>query len=235
MLSSRAAFAFSDPLAYPDPVDLGGGAGRWFTGSSADGYGCDVCHSGGAPAEVQVVGLPLKGFEAGQDYEVTLTWPQVKNVALIAEFTGEQRQGAGTLSLPRLDTLKPDDLCAIEEGGEPVSEIQMAENQRMLLSLVDCGAKRVRFQWTAPIDSADPVWFNVGFVASNVDATPLGDGVTLVKQPLPPLRRALGTDTIATGCTTGPLAPEGSPGTMISWAWAGLLWLRRSHARRSKS
>jgi hypothetical protein len=29
--------AFSDPLAYTDPVDTGGGAGRWFTGSSADG------------------------------------------------------------------------------------------------------------------------------------------------------------------------------------------------------
>ena len=33
--------AFSDPTSYAAEV-LTGGGGRWFTGSSADGFGCEV-------------------------------------------------------------------------------------------------------------------------------------------------------------------------------------------------
>jgi hypothetical protein len=40
--------AFSDPARfgkYPEEEGgLGGGGGRFFTGSPADGYGCSVCH-----------------------------------------------------------------------------------------------------------------------------------------------------------------------------------------------
>jgi hypothetical protein len=193
--------AFSDPQAYEAPVDMGGGAGRWFTGSSADGYGCNVCHTGKAGVDLVVSGLPLEGYLPGGAYEVTLTWPvYLADLALIAEFTNEQRFGAGTLALPRPDTLKPGELCASNQGGGSPSELHMTSGMRQLVSVVDCGAKLVRFQWTAPLQAAGPVWFNVGFVASNEDATPAGDGVTLVSRPLAPTGQSLGTRLVAHGC-----------------------------------
>lgn len=195
------AHAFSDPQAYADPVDLGGGAGRWFTGSSADGYGCNVCHTGTAGSALVVTGLPVDGFVPGRPYEVALTWPpHVLDLALIAEFTNEQRLGAGTLALPRPDALKPGELCAADQGGGSPSALHMTEGMRQLVSVVDCGAKMVRFQWTAPLQASGPVWFNAGFVASNEDATPAGDGVTLVSRPLAAAGQSLGTRQIAQGC-----------------------------------
>jgi hypothetical protein len=196
------ARAFSDPQAYEDPVDIGGGAGRWFTGSSADGYGCNVCHSGKAGADLAVSGLPVEGYIPGRAYEVALTWPPyVVDLALVAEFTNEQRLGVGTLALPRPDALKPGELCAPDQGGGSPSQVHMADGMRQLVSVVDCGAKMVRFQWTAPLQASGPIWFNAGFVASNEDATAAGDGVTLVARPLPLAGQSLGTRQVAQGCT----------------------------------
>ncbi|MEE9384391.1 MAG: hypothetical protein V3V08_13385 [Nannocystaceae bacterium] len=45
--------AFSEPSSYADPTPEGGGGGRWFTGSVADRYTCDVCH-GSAPLDLAV-------------------------------------------------------------------------------------------------------------------------------------------------------------------------------------
>jgi hypothetical protein len=199
----ESAQAFSDPQAYEDPVDLGGGAGRWFTGSSADGYACNVCHTGSAGADLVVSGLPVEGYLPGHAYEVALTWPPyVVDLALIAEFTNEQRLGAGSLALPRPDALKPAELCAPDQGGGSPSEVHMAAGMRQLVSVVDCGAKTVRFQWTAPLQAAGTVWFNAGFVASNEDASAAGDGVTLVARPLPPAGQTLETRQVAQGCTS---------------------------------
>jgi hypothetical protein len=196
-----AAHAFSDPQAYADPVDLGGGAGRWFTGSSADGFGCNVCHTGKAGENLLISGLPVDGYVPGRGYEVTLTWPPyVLDVALIAEFTNEQRLGVGALALPRPETLKPTERCAADQGGESPASLQEADGMRQLVSVVDCGAKLVRFQWTAPLAAAGPVWFNAGFVASNQDATPNGDGVTLVSRHLSIAGTPPETQQVAQGC-----------------------------------
>lgn len=211
MTPTTHASAFSDPLAYMDPAEAGGGGGRWFTGSSADGYACDVCHSGGPTADLGASGLPLDGYMAGESYEVSLTWPpQVGSLALIAELTDEQRHGAGTLALPREDALGVDELCAPEEGAAPAAELHPADLERTLLSVVDCGAKLVRFQWTAPPGATGTVWFNVGFVSGDEDATPLGDGVTLVRRSLQPAGHSTGTRPIAQGCAIQPGTPRSS-------------------------
>jgi hypothetical protein len=186
-------------------VDLGGGAGRWFTGSPADGFGCNVCHTGRAGEELTISGLPVSGWAPGQSYEVSVTWPPyVKDVALIAEFTTEARAGAGTLELPRPDALKSTELCIADEGGGSPAAIHDADNQRQLVSLVDCGAKLLRFRWTAPLMAAGPVWFNAGFVVSNEDAAPTGDGVTLVARPLASVGTPLQTEQVAQGCSAVP-------------------------------
>jgi hypothetical protein len=204
------ARAFSDPQAYSDPVDLGGGAGRWFTGSSADGYGCDVCHSGAAGADLTISGLPIGGFALGKSYEITLSWPlSVPHLALMAEFSDEQRHGAGTLELPRPDALKPDELCGADLAGQLAAQIHDADGGRHLVSVIDCGARKLRFQWTAPPTAAGPIWFNVGFVSSNQDGTPLGDGVTLVRRPLPAAGHSLPARVIAQGCSTSPVRGTG--------------------------
>jgi hypothetical protein len=194
--------AYSDPVSYSDPADVGGGGGRWFTASTADGYGCDVCHDGGTPADVKVLGLPLPGYKGGENYEVSLLWPDTtKHLALIAEFTDEKRHGAGNMALPQpLATLETE-RCGMAEGGFPASALNEGDEGRQFLSVIDCGAKLVRFQWTAPMAGAGTVWFNAGFVASDADGSARGDGVTLVRMPLPPLGRAPGVIHIAQGCS----------------------------------
>ncbi len=199
--ASARARAFSDPIMYAEPVDLGGGAGRWFTGSSADGYGCDVCHVGSAGADLVVTGIPTSGYIAGQAHEVSLTWPSdVLNVALIAEFTDEERHGAGAIVLPRPETLKPAELCAEDQGGQSPVQLHDFEGNRKLVSVVDCGARVVRFLWTAPPSAAGTIWFNAGFVRSNADAAPTGDGVTLVRSPIT-VAGSAPVRTIAEGCS----------------------------------
>jgi hypothetical protein len=212
------ARAFSDPQAYADPVDLGGGAGRWFTGSSADGYGCDVCHTGAAGADLTISGLPIAGFVSGRSYEVTVTWPvSVPHLALVAEFSDEQRRGAGTIALPRPEALKPDELCGAELAGELPAQVHDADSGRKLVSVIDCGARKLRFQWTPPPppSAAGPLWFNVGFVSSNQDAAPTGDGVTLVRQPLPAAGQSLPARSIAQGCDVLPARAGGGRGSMM--------------------
>ena len=197
------AAAFSDPLSYADPAEVGGGGGRWFTGSAADGYSCDVCHEGEPGADLSVSGLPLEGFVPGTSYEVTLAWPATtQHQALIAEFTDENRLGAGAIELPRPDTLREGERCAGEQLGFPSSDVHEFEPGRQLVSVVDCGARFLRFRWTAPVAVAGPVWFNAGFVASNEDATPAGDGVTMVRRPLVPAGTSLGARVVAQqGCS----------------------------------
>jgi hypothetical protein len=198
--------AFSDPQAYEDPVDLGGGAGRWFTGSTVDGYGCDVCHTGAAGADLTITGLPITGFTPNKAYEVSLTWPvTAQHLALIAEFTDDKRKGAGAIALPRPETLKPDELCGADLAGELAATVHDADGGRHLVSVIDCGARKLRFQWTSPPTAVEPLWFNVGFVVSNQDATPGGDGVTLVRRPLPAAGQSLPVRTIAQGCSAAPV------------------------------
>jgi hypothetical protein len=203
--------AFSDPIAYTDAVDVGGGAGRWFTGSGADGFACNVCHTGQAGVDLVVSGLPIDGYVPGRGYEVSVTWPLlVKDLALIAEFTREDRSGAGTIELPRPDAMKPPELCNVEEGGESPAAVHTAGDQRQLVSVVDCGAKLVRFRWTPPPMAAGPIWFNLGFVVSNDDATPAGDGVTLIARPLAAMGSPVETEEVATaGCSA--IRPSARP------------------------
>jgi hypothetical protein len=227
-----SAHAFSDPAAYEDPVDVGGGAGRWFTGSSADGFACNACHTGKAGESLVVSGLPVEGYVPGNAYEITLTWPPyVMDVALVAEFTTEDRRGAGTLALPRPDALKPAELCAADEGGESPAAIHEVEPARQLVSIVDCGAKMLRFQWTAPLTAANPVWFNAGFVTSNQDASPAGDGVTLIARPLPPAGASLPTDMVAQGCALVTRA-ERSPSHSYLAVAVAVLAIWRTRRRR---
>ncbi len=230
-LSAARAHAFSSPLAYRDPPQEGGGGGRYFTGSPADGYGCDVCHEGAEGAPLQVTGLPLDGYQLGVSYEVTITWPIIEHMGFLAEIADETRIGAGAIAMPRFDTMSLDELCSMEEGGFPASEIIRDEaEQRAFVSTVDCGARKTRFQWTAPMTRAGTVWFSAGFVVSNNDAAASGDGVTMLSLPLTQSRTGLGTQEITAGCSVSRSRHGWSDAACLAFlSLCGALHARRRH------
>lgn len=142
------ARAFSDPSLYGKypSEQLGGGGGRYFTGSPADGYGCSVCHT--APVDyhwpLYQSGLPVDGYIPGNPYTVRLQWPEAAAWAqqsgspmtsLTAEFVAEDGGPAGTLENVALVLHRTSELCTsgdttlfahsimqLAEGVDPVAE-----------------------------------------------------------------------------------------------------------------
>jgi hypothetical protein len=234
------AHAFSSPETYDLPAVEAGGGGRFFTGTPADGFGCDVCHEGGTPAPLQITGLPVGGYEPGASYEITIAWPlSIEHVAMLAEITDASSRKAGTITLPRPDSMTPDELCAAEEGGFPPGWVYDTEDMaRAIVGNVDCGSKKLRFRWTAPISARSPLWFGAGLVHSNDDADASGDGVTQVRVPLLARRGSLGTYAVATSACSAALphaagasARATPPALLIPALSALVLVARRRPAR----
>ena len=131
----RLAHAYSAPEAYAEPPSAGGGGGRWFTGSPAEGLGCSVCHSA-APGQrefpLYVAGLPLQtGYSLAGKQQIVLSWPEFAtrwkelrpdptvspapntpspSVGLVAELVAESGKGAGTIEIDAA-TAGPAELC----------------------------------------------------------------------------------------------------------------------------
>jgi hypothetical protein len=228
---ASSARAFSDPLSYQADVLSGGGGGRWFTGSTADGYGCEVCHEGGQIADLTITGLPLDGFSPGASYEIVIGWPNAEHVALLAELSDEARMGAGGLELPRPEATPESERCSGELLGAPSSGLHVLEDNsmRQLVSVVDCGARQVRLRWTAPLTAPEAVWLHVGFITSNEDTTPMGDGVTMARRVL--LRHGASSEAkvVAQGCSALPgRAASREPAALASFVMVvfGLAWAR---------
>lgn len=128
----RAA-AFSAPSVYAGNPEEGGGGGRWFTGSPAEGFGCSACHTGATGDDaypLKIGGVPFKGYELGRTYGVTLSWPEFAArwqqlrpdptvapmmgispaVGMLAEFVPESGQASGTVEILATVTQGPQ-LC----------------------------------------------------------------------------------------------------------------------------
>src|SRR4029078_7978977 len=99
---------------YAQPViPDGGGGGRWFTGSAADGYDCSVCHAGGDALELDIAGLPIDGWTPGTSYELRITWADpAAHVSLLAEFARANGDGIGEVDLALEDELLPEERCS---------------------------------------------------------------------------------------------------------------------------
>ncbi len=123
--------AFSEPAYYPSDPAGGGGGGRWFTGSPAEGYGCSVCHTG-SPTQQQyplyVEGLPAAGYVPGATYDVRLTWPEfasnaaalrqamlAPSMGVVAELLAEQGTASGTIDIDRKNAV-PGEICELPAG-----------------------------------------------------------------------------------------------------------------------
>jgi len=219
-------FAFSDPFSYENPIDLGGGGGRWFTGSPADGYGCDVCHEGGEPARLSVTGLPLAGYQPGSTYEVVLGWGVgAPHVAMIAEVADETGLPAGVLELPPVTAMTAAERCNEEFMGLPGSELHEGADGRQFVSVIDCGAQVLRFRWTAPTVDVGTVYLAAGLVTSDENADPLGDGVTMVRRPMPSAAEGFhDTQLVEGGCTVpGGFGARAPPSGASVMAWMGVM------------
>lgn len=202
LLAPARGRAFSDyELFSLPPLEGGGGGGRYFTGSTSDGFGCAVCHLGGITPIVQLTGLPEKEYIPGMSYDVQLTWlfPQVKH-ALNLELVTPLGAAGGVITLPDEAALLPDERCDPEHGSRPASVIIPESAPRQVLSVNACGAKRVRFRFTAP---AEPqVMFAASIVRSDDSEKPEGDGVTELRRVL--YRQGFGASSSASACSASP-------------------------------
>lgn len=214
------ALAFSDPELFGAPASEGGGAGRFFTGSPADGHACGVCHAGGVAPKVFFDGLPDAG-EPGVRHDVTVRWelPELSH-AMHLELVNEAGEHP-QVELTNAGALPPEERCEGEPDG-PAAVYTVDVGARRVLGVQDCGARSLSFSFVAP---GGPLRFAAAVVRSNGSATPGGDGVLEVRGVIPSAEGAGGA------CAFGVPAPGGGrlagPGALF-----GVLAVRARRRRR---
>lgn len=239
----QAAQAYSDFKQFAYPSNGGGGGGRFYTGSPADGYTCRICHEGGAAPEVRVHGLPLDGYKPGVEYEFTVDWWDGDALSSAIELTDSEGRPAGSVRLPpdssvenpeRCKQLKDELIAATLVSVPPPkhrSELKYfdmctgrdrPEDCRQVISVPACGSGRVRFAWKAPSFDLGPIWFSGAVVSSNDDGNTTGDGVAEIGTLLPsPSEVDAGVRTYA-GCDVSPSAPRSSVSAVLAAMLSGL-------------
>jgi hypothetical protein len=175
---------YSSPSSYAQPVlPDGGGGGRWFTGSPADGFDCSVCHAGGPALELEITGLPVEGWTPGERYELWIGWADpAAHVSLLAELARASGGGIGQVELAAADSLMPDERCA---GGPRAAKLHPLDQDRTIASLADCGASLLRMTWTAPAQADEDAWLFLAGVHADASEDPTGDGVMIERIRLP--------------------------------------------------
>jgi hypothetical protein len=273
--------AFSQPSYYARRASDGGGGGLWFSGSPADGYACDVCHTGRDNAwPIHVEGLPLKGYVPGARYDVKIRWPEFSaraasikasepavpstgepgqaqsagpDMSLVAELTTLTGQGAGVFEMNYTDiadSARKDEWCEHLEGvpasqlfdthsamqDTPVLRCDPSQpGQRCLVTVQVCGARMLRFTWTAPSAQAGQLWFAAGLVATErLSAEPTGDDVSLALQPIFPASSGAAryVSEVDHGCGVTGHGLDSRPSLAV-WVLAGL-WLATHKQRTSR-
>jgi hypothetical protein len=249
----RAYSSFAD---YVRPIQAGGGGGRLFTGTPADGYGCDVCHRGAQGAPLEVLGLPEEGYVPGQSYEITLRWPPTTpHVALMAELTDLRGLPAGTTALVSYGAWQEvekcengfpaADVCRLGGAGDgccrdldPMRDACSLPDGRSVLWMLDCGSKLARLTWTAPAAATGDVWFSTQMVTSDLQNDAVGDGVTALRRRIRPAGASPHVNAAVGDCAVARVEGAG-PGRrtglgFVASSMALLAWRRRSAAERAR-
>jgi MYXO-CTERM domain-containing protein len=179
LLCTSEARAFSDPFSFSITPIVAGGGGRFFTGAPGDGYTCKSCHSGGTSPKVNVLGLPVSGYKPGTRYEISIRWPEpFTKVSLALELTDAQGKAAGSLRVPPLEETQEDEFCEPASEQVPAATLNDLTEGKQVINMPDCGAKSLRFLWTAPATDVGQVWFAGSMVLSDGESDPYHDGVT---------------------------------------------------------
>jgi hypothetical protein len=193
-----------------------------------------------------VSGLPKDGYQPGATYEVNIRLDNFNalvepHAALVLEFADEQRRPAGVIAPPEIPadvTQFPMDELCVEEGvatGFALKQIPNADG-RNLVAVPECGARAVRFFWTAPTTSVGTVWMAGGVVHSDEQASPSGDGVTLLRRPLPSVVGQAYAREVARGCSVAgaPRQQRGYSSAPLKAGFTSLLALGVALSRRRK-
>lgn len=238
--SVSVARAYSDVHDFAYPTSVGGGGGRFFTGSPADGYTCRICHGGAAAPRVRVLGLPLAGYRPGVEYEVAVDWWDGDALSAAVEVTDNEGLAAGTIRLPSDSRTLDAERCR-QDVNEPMAATLVSvpppdhrseldyldacltadrpDDCRQVISVPACGSGRLRFAWRAPDSDIGPIWFSGAVVLSNDDGDTSGDGVAEIGTLLPSGSDAQASVRTYAGCSATPnMRP--APGTA---AWLMLI------------
>ncbi|MEY4512567.1 MAG: hypothetical protein RLZZ450_4689 [Pseudomonadota bacterium] len=227
------SYAFYDPADFAAPALEGGGGGRFFTGSPADGQTCSTCHSGGQPPGVDVAGLPAR-YVPGATYELAVTWsPALGDVGATLEVTDEHGGPAGTLALPPAYAVRDDELCEPHSQRLLATKLMHTVDGRAIAGAGVCGASAVRVQWTAPKANVGLVWLAGSVVVSNQKGDVGGDGVTSFVNSVPPFGSA-SAEAMNHGCSAAPSARSASLPSFAGVLALGLLLLRGRRSRRRR-
>ncbi len=201
--------AFAELPRYAEPALDGGGGGRYFTGGPSDGFGCSVCHHGGAAPTVTIDGLPDQ-LAVGTRYDLALSWPDDgRRYALALELIDGQGQHPG-VAVPALADQLPAMKCAEPAGAAAVTTVD--GGGRRVVTLAPCGAHALHLSFTPTADA--PLYFAVSVVASDHHEDVRGDGVLEVRRTL---------NASSGGCSAGGPAP----GALVALAALGLWWRPR--------
>lgn len=229
-----SAAAFYDPATFAAQALEGGGAGRFFTGSPADGQTCETCHTGGEPPAVYVSGLPAR-YVPGATYELLVSWSvELGDVGAMLEISDEHGAGAGTLALPPANEVSDEELCEPRSQHILGARLLDASDGRTIAGLGGCGASAVRVQWTAPRASVGRVWLAGAVVASNQQGDMEGDGVTTFLEPVASFGQQASSSP-HDGCSISMGARGSSAATSFAAFALGLLLLRRRRPKRMRS
>ncbi|HEX6244133.1 MAG TPA: hypothetical protein VFZ61_24625 [Polyangiales bacterium] len=181
LVFAGGARAYSDIERFTTAPGLGGGGGRYFTGSPVDGYACSVCHTGGAEPKVQVLGLPEDGYAPGKIYQVEVVWdnPEIP-LGLQLEMVGRDGRAAGQLLLVDERQIDEGQLCTT--GDRLPADYELRAEGRKVLGVQACGARHMRFRF-APPDTPD-VSFSMSAVTSDKSGSVDGDGAFALRKIL---------------------------------------------------
>jgi hypothetical protein len=217
------AQAFSDTEKFALSPLEGGGGGRFFTGSPADGFTCAVCHRGGATPNAFVRGLPVDGYTPLETYEVEVTFDQLdKSHAISLELLSKDGRGAGEVELLNESELDGRSHCDQDLTLSNASYLTAAAG-RTIVGLADCGAGALRFRFTAPDEPV--IAFSLAMVVSDGEGDSEGDGTLHVARLL---RRVGERPSPVEGAVTCSAAAT-RPTRGVTWlAWLLLIaaWLR---------
>lgn len=171
LIAPATAHAFSDPSLFAMPVAVGGGGGRYFTGSHADPYACSVCHAGGKAPEVTLSGVP-DTLVAGTHYDLTVAWTSPsKPQGFQLELTLPDGAHPSVTVTPDA-MLPPSSRCdSSPTGASAVYTFDVG--MRRIVGVEDCGASQITVGFVA---TGQPIALAIAGVRGDGDGTAGGDG-----------------------------------------------------------
>ena len=232
--SMNVAHAYRNPERFGASVDDGGGGGKYFTLSRAEGYGCAVCHSQGSPVPVDIRNLPRTGYIPSQTYRITVDWPDdMPSVALNVEMTDYSGAPFGQLIAPDPSTLAAADLCRESDSPSAGQTIPNDATGRRVLLVAECGQAQTTFDWIAPAAPAQG-YFSTSIIFTNRDGKLNGDHVVDVSENLGIQGVMQPATSLFQGCGIAGLRAGGSCTNTAAECTYALLGLGVCLRRRSK-